>query len=133
MAIAPIFRFRNVRKRLSTTGNTLIYGVIPGADGVGSDYSADEVSAVILTVQVANLSATARPVAVTLADGVPGAGGVVETTLVKDYPVPPNNAFDPLSGNLVLTSGLRIYARATAADQLEVMVSLLEIANATAS
>ena len=52
--------------------------------------------------------------------------------LVKDYPILPQNAFDPLNGNLVLTSKLGLYIQANAKD-VDVVVSLLEIANATAA
>jgi hypothetical protein len=133
MAVAPIFKFRNVRKKLSSTNKTLIYGVIAGSDGVGTDYSPSEVSAVVLTVQVANTSASPVNTTVSVTDGVLGSGGVVETTLVNTYSVPAYNAFDPLSGNLVLTDGLRIYAQAASANNIEIVVSLLEIANASAS
>lgn len=52
--------------------------------------------------------------------------------LVKDYPILPQNAFDPLNGNLVLTSKLGLYIQSNAKD-VDVVVSLLEIANATAA
>ena len=52
--------------------------------------------------------------------------------LVKDYPILPQNAFDPLNGNLVLTSKLGLYIQTNAKD-VDVIVSLLEIANATAA
>lgn len=53
--------------------------------------------------------------------------------LVNDYEVLPNNAFDPLNGNLVLTSKLGLYIQADIANVVDVTVSLLEIANATAA
>ena len=53
--------------------------------------------------------------------------------LVKDYPVLANNAFDPLNGNLVLTSKLGLYILCNVAGVVDVTVSLLEIANATAT
>jgi hypothetical protein len=87
----------------------------------------------VLTIQTANLHTAFSDVTVTVANGVPGGDGVTETMLVNGYPVPPNNAFDPLSGNLVLTDGLRIYAQAATANQIEIVMSLLEIANASAT
>jgi hypothetical protein len=134
MSVAPIFKFRNVRKKLSSTSATILYGVVTGTDGIGTDYSPDQVSAVVLTIQIANSDVSA-PVSATLfvTDGSIGAVSTTETLLVKDYPVPPRNAFDPLSGNLVLTDGLRIYAQAATADKVEIVMSLLEIANAAAS
>ena len=53
--------------------------------------------------------------------------------LVTDYNVLPNNAFDPLNGNLVLTSKLGLFIQADVAGVIDVTVSLLEIANATAT
>ena len=53
--------------------------------------------------------------------------------LVNDYEVLPNNAFDPLNGNLVLTSKLGLYIQADIPNVIDVTVSLLEIANATAA
>lgn len=53
--------------------------------------------------------------------------------LVSDYSVLPNNAFDPLNGNLVLTSKLALIIQADIANVVDVTVSLLEIANATAT
>jgi hypothetical protein len=133
MAIAPIFKFKNVRKKLSSTNKTLLYGVIQGSDGVGNDYSAGEVSAVILTVQISNTSSSPAPVTVSVADGDIGNGQTIENVLVNSYPIPPNNAFDPLSGNLVLTENLRIYAQTSIPNNVEITISLLEIANASAS
>jgi hypothetical protein len=56
----------------------------------------------------------------------------LSVNLVKDYPILPQNAFDPLNGNLVLTSKLGLYVQTNAKD-VDVTVSLLEIANATAA
>lgn len=55
------------------------------------------------------------------------------TYLVKDYSVIANNAFDPLNGNLVLTSKLALIVETDSPGFVDVTVSLLEIANATAS
>jgi len=56
-----------------------------------------------------------------------------QMNLVKDYSVAPSNAFDPLNGNLILTSKLGLYISAEHAGVVNVTVSLLEIANATAT
>lgn len=53
--------------------------------------------------------------------------------LVEDYSVIANNAFDPLNGNLVLTSNLGLYVKCDAKNAVDVVLSLLEIANATAT
>lgn len=53
--------------------------------------------------------------------------------LVENYNVIANNAFDPLNGNLVLTSNLGLYVKCSAKNAVDVVLSLLEIANATAT
>jgi hypothetical protein len=55
------------------------------------------------------------------------------TYLVEDYSVIASNAFDPLNGNLVLTSNLALVVETDTPNYVDVTVSLLEIANATAS
>jgi hypothetical protein len=55
------------------------------------------------------------------------------TYLVEKYSVIANNAFDPLNGNLVLTSKLALVVETDTPNYVDITVSLLEIANATAS
>jgi hypothetical protein len=55
------------------------------------------------------------------------------TYLVEGYSVIASNAFDPLNGNLVLTSNLALVVETDTPNYVDVTVSLLEIANATAS
>lgn len=89
MAVAPIFKFRNVRKKLSTTSATLLYGVVTGSDGIGNDYDPSQVSAVVLTIQIASSDVSA-PVSTTLfvSDGIAGGVSVVQTLLVSQYRCP---------------------------------------------
>jgi hypothetical protein len=138
--VAPIFRFRNVKVRLTTTSPTFIYGVVTYdslqadktlADGV----SPSEVSAVMLTVQVSNASASTVAVSA-FVQNLPSASTfdtVNNRCLVKEYPLVAKNAFDPLSGNLVMSEGDQVWMQASAANQCDVVVSILEIANATAT
>jgi hypothetical protein len=53
--------------------------------------------------------------------------------LVSDYPVIAHNSFDPLNGNLILTSDDVIEIECSVANGIDVTISLLEIANATAT
>jgi hypothetical protein len=140
--VAPIFKFRNVKIRLSSSSPTFIYGVVP-FDGsnpnstLANGVAVDEVSAVILTVQVSNLT-TSPPAAVTVSAYIQNSGSTSSflasaRTLVEDYRLLGNNAFDPLSGNLALSANDQLWVRASAANSCDVIVSLLEIANATAS
>lgn len=55
------------------------------------------------------------------------------TYLVEDYSVIASNAFDPLNGNLVLTNKLALVVETDTPNYVDVTVSLLEIANATAA
>lgn len=149
--VAPIFRFRNVKTRLISNQPTFVYGVnthIPTladrtlAEGVFTD----EVSTVLLTVQISNLTGLpGSPVDATvnvsayiqnstsLTGGVPLFDAVNSRLLVHRYPLISNNAFDPLSGNLVLASHDQLWIQCDTAVACDVTLSLLEIANATAS
>lgn len=123
---APIFKFKSIRKRMDTINPTVIYGVVSGPDGVDPGTLPDEISTVVLTVQITNTSTSVVDVTVQIEDTTS------TYSLVTQYPIPPNNAFDPLTGNLVLTSGSRLIVQAQASNSIDVHVSLLEIANATA-
>ena len=141
--VAPIFKFRNVKVRLTTNAPTLIYGVVQLSTNdtypdrvLASDVEPDEVSSVLLTVQVRNM--TAPSVTVPISAYIQNAESSSEflggaRTLVKDYPLLPKNAFDPLSGNLVMAAGDQLWITAGTANVCDVVVSILEIANATAT
>lgn len=147
---APIFKFRNVKVRLSTTDPTFVYGVmennpsLPGTLDV--DVLPEEVSTVLLSVQVSNLTGgTGFPEPAQTVDVsayVQRSTGLVynenlSRALVYAYPLMSNNSFDPLGGNLVmswdsLNGGDQLWVTADVANSCDVIVSLLEIANATA-
>lgn len=140
MTIPPIFKFRNVRVRLSTTDPTFIYGVISNDtlrpnQTLDPGITPDSVSTVILTVQISNISNPSATVNVSAFVDTATIAGVGMTSLsrnlVKSYPLIPNNAFDPLSGNLILSTGDQLWVQADVANSCDVVVSLLEIANAT--
>lgn len=218
---APIFKFKNIRVKLNSNTDTLIYAVDIGRGQNGLDIGVlpEEVSSVILTVQCANTLNYVQDKEITsftnvgdwinVSDAsdllvgmgvsfrgtsyesivlgrtyyitsVQNTGGnnrftisetfggstfpiggaaivpgdeiyidvdasvkvtakvrdlltLTDTVLVKDYSVPPNNAFDPLNGNLALSAKLALYATANIPGCIEIIVSLLEIANATAT
>lgn len=135
--VAPIFKFRNVKVRLDTTNATFIYGVIPGntANTLATGVDPTEISTVILTVQISNL--TVNPVSVSAyvqnAASPPTFDALSARALVEDYPLVARNAFDPLSGNLVLSANDQLWVQTSAANSCDVIVSMLEIANATAT
>ena len=147
MALPPIFKFKNIRVRLSTADPTLIYGMVSN-NGTPSTLDPGirprDVSAVILTVQISNKTSSPPVTPIPASQTVNVSAYVYNNasltfdaatalTLVRDYPLLAKNAFDPLSGNLVLAEGDQLWIQAATANACDVVVSLLEIANATAS
>jgi hypothetical protein len=131
MSTPPIFKFKNTKTKI-TASNTaqMVYGVIAyngQGNSLDSGINASDVSAVILTVQVSNLLASNVLITVSIVNASN------TRVLVNDYPLIPYNAFDPLSGNLVMTSGDQLMVECSVANGCDVVVSLLEIANATAN
>lgn len=137
MALPPIFKFKNIRVRLDTILPTLIYGMVAN-NGTTSTLDPGirprDVSAVILTVQISNLTTSSVPVTAYVYNSSSLTfDAATARTLVQNYPLLAKNAFDPLSGNLVLADGDQLWLQAASANACDVVVSLLEIANATAS
>jgi hypothetical protein len=129
--VAPIFNLRNVKVHVPDGSNLPIYGVVANTNSYASlapAVAVGEVTVVLLTVQCSNLAAGVVNVTATIVNSVSSTTSV----LVNSYPVIPNNAFDPLSGNLILGPNdvLKITATGGAVD---VVVSLMEIANASSS
>lgn len=133
--VAPIFNLRNVKVHvpdtISSPTPTLVYGVVANTASYASlapTVAVGEVTVVLLTVQCSNLATGVVNVTAEVKNIVSS----TTVVLVKSYPVIPNNAFDPLSGNLILGPNdiLQITATGGAVD---VVVSLMEIANATSS
>lgn len=136
--VAPIFKFRNVKVRLDTTNPIFIYGVVAydslQADKtLGSGVSPDEVTSVVLTVQVSNITSSGVIVSAYVQNSTVTNTFANARALVENYPLVAQNAFDPLSGNLALTSNDQLWIQTSSADSCDVIVSLLEIANATAT
>jgi hypothetical protein len=129
--VAPIFNLRNVKVTLNNSNATPIYGVVPNTTAYASLASGTQitdVTVVVLTVQCSNTG----DVPVNISASVVNSG--VTQYLVKNYTVIPNNAFDPLSGNLILTGNDVLQVQSSlSAGAVDVIVSLLEIANATGS
>ena len=148
---APIFNFRNVKLRIPNGDPLVVYSVASYSNTnpnttlpLGVDPT--EVSIVLLTVQCANITgnisqgAPARKT-INLSVWIENSG--IRNYLVNDYTIIPNNAFDPLNGNIIMSSGdsLRVQVSNPASETtntaitncVDVTVSLLEIANATAA
>jgi hypothetical protein len=145
--VAPIFKFRSVTARLTSTNPTFVYGVVPYVAALANNTLAEgvvvsEVSTVVLTVQVSNITGYTSPALQTVSVSafiqnsttVPPTFDIAQSrVLVFNYPLITNNAFDPLSGNLVLSANDQLWISTNLALSCDVTVSLLEIANATAS
>lgn len=135
--VAPIFKFRNVKVRLDTNTPKFIYGVIPGdtANTLADGVDPTEISTVMLTVQISNLTESTVFVSayVQNAASPPTFDALSARALVEDYPLVARNAFDPLSGNLVLSANDQLWVQTSVANSCDVIVSMLEIANATAT
>ena len=139
MAIAPIFKFKNIKTRITTADTpTFIYGVIAytgsGNNTLDNGIATQDVTAVILTVQISNIiGSTVNVNSWVLNSPTQIWNPNNARVLVQNYPLITSNAFDPLSGNLVLGQYDQLWIQSSAANGCDVVVSLLEIANATAS
>jgi hypothetical protein len=97
------------------------------------------VTAIILMAQIANLTTSTanvsfihyrnRPV---LADaqGNGAQAANTESPLVKDFQIPPNDAGVPLSGKMIIESLDSVRAYADTPNALQLILSVLETANA---
>jgi hypothetical protein len=149
--VAPIFKFRNIKVRLSTDTPTFVYGLnefnpaFPGT--LEDEIDPSEISTVLLSVQVSNQTGvsgfpepaqTVRVSAWVQRSGTLSYNENLARSLVAEYPLVSNNSFDPLGGNLVLSwdelqGGDQLWLQTDVANSCDVIVSLLEIANATAN
>jgi hypothetical protein len=130
---APIFNMRNVKVSVPNSSSAFapVYGVVLNTSSYASlaaGVAATDVSAVVLTVQCANTSSATINVSVIVTNSVAGTSQM----LVSSYPVIPNNAFDPLSGNLILGAN-DVLQVMSVGGTLDVVASLMEIANAASS
>lgn len=113
MAVIPLNTFRTIARNLTTANKTVLYTCPAG------------VTSIVLLAQVANVSN-------------PGTTGKItfwhvrqttETELVKNCPVPIEDARSMLTGRLVLEEGDRISVQAEQANTLKITMSVVESAN----
>lgn len=123
------FTGTNLLGGLSTATTYYVLNIVSGTTFTVSTSPGGAV--VPLTTESGNMTADFSSVKMTAR--VKDLTTLTSVDLVKDYPILANNAFDPLSGNLVLTSRLGLYVECNVAGVVDVTVSLLEIANATAT
>ncbi len=95
-----------------------------GINTVGIYTAPSGYSSIILYSHVSNVGASTATF--TLAHN----RGAVETELIKGGAVPPNDAYVPTDGKVVLESSDYISIVGSSADSLKLVVSILETANA---
>ena len=104
----PINTFKTVTANLTTNTDTL--------------YTSPPItSTIILMAQITNVGATTEDVTAYHYDGTS-----ISTELVKDFPVPTNDAVGVLTGKLILMPGQSFTACASANSALKITLSLLE-------
>jgi hypothetical protein len=111
MAEIPLNKFRLVSKKL-TGGKDEIYSTPVG------------VTAIVLSCQIANTSGNLETITTT----IQRSGSLDEFIIIKDTPVPANDALNPLTGKLVLEVGDTFYISGSSTD-LDTVLSVLENAN----
>ena len=110
MAVLPLNTFRTIARSL--TGSILPLYTCPAG-----------VTSIILMAQVSNTAGVTGRVTFThVRQGV-------STPLVKNCPVPTEDARSVLTGRLVLEEGDRITVQANASDILKIVMSVVESAN----
>lgn len=128
MALIPLNTFKTKTARIGNGINTTstVY-VAP----VG-------VTSIVLMAQIANLGTQTETVSFVhyrnrrvLADaqGNGAQAPNVETFLVKDFPIPPGDAVNPISGKLIIETLDSIRCRGSSTSTLQLTLSILETAN----
>lgn len=107
--------FNNAQEKLNSTNITTVY---TAPNNTSSD------RAVVLSILVANVDgANSADITITKADNSDNEQSLLAWTI----PVPADTALEILANKLVLKAGEKIRATASAADDLHVTVSVLEI------
>jgi len=109
----PLNVFRTVTAEL-TTSNDVLYTAPVGFTGI------------ILMAQITNI--TANPVSTTFSHFK--TTGAIETELVKDFDVAPNDAVNAITGKLILEDGDSVKGSASVNSTLKITLSVLESLNA---
>ena len=107
--------FNNASVKLTTTSATDIYQAPTGNAGD---------RAIVLSCLVANVDGTNNAdITITITDG----SNAVLSTLASTIPVPADASLEVIANKVILKQSQKIRATASAADDLEVTVSALEI------
>jgi hypothetical protein len=111
MAVIPLNTFRTITRNLSTANKTVVYTCPAG------------VTCIVLLAQVANVTTSTGKLTFL------HVRQTTETELVKNCPVPIEDARSMLTGRLVLEEGDRITVQADAGGKLKITLSVVESAN----
>lgn len=109
----PLNVFKTITATL-TTNNEVLYTAPTGFTGI------------ILMAQITNITGTG----VTTTFSHFRTSGAVETELVKDFEVAPNDAINAITGKLILEDGDSVKGSASGNSTLKVTLSVLESLNA---
>jgi len=130
MALIPLNSFKT---------KTKILGVFTSTTATVNTYVAPiGVTSIILMAQISNISTQSQTVSFVHSRNRPiladaqgqGAQAVgVQTFLVKDFDIPPNDAASVLSGKLILEQLDSVKAWAATSSTLQLTLSILETAN----
>lgn len=83
----------------------------------------NDISAIVLSIQVCNTSAVLQRV------GVKIQKGITQTYIIKNAAIPPEEVLNPLSGKIVLEQGDALIMETDTNGVLDATVSILENAN----
>jgi len=108
----PLNKFRLLATGLDS-GSNLIYS------------SSLDVSTIVLSCQITNLSTNTQYTSVQLAKS--GSNSMI--TLLKNGAIPVSESLNPLAGKLVLEKGDKFYITSTVSGSLDTVLSVLENAN----
>jgi hypothetical protein len=125
MAQLPLNKFLTKTAVLTTSTTATVYTAPIG------------VTAIILMAQIANLTTTTQTVSFlhyrtrpVLADAQGNGYQSTGTSfLVKEFPIPENDAGTPLSGKMIIESLDKVYAYAGNENSMQLVLSILETAN----
>lgn len=107
--------FNNAKVKLSSTSITDVYQ---------APNTADSQRAVVLSILVANVDGTnSADITITLANS----SDTELSKLAHTIPVPPDSSLEIVPNKIVLKRGEKIRATASAADDLHITVSVMEI------
>jgi hypothetical protein len=128
MALIPLNTFKTKTAFLTTNTTATVYTAPVGT------------TSIVLMAQISNLGTQTEKVSfihhrrIAILPDAQGNGaqpGNVDTFLVRDYLIPPNDAANPIAGKLILETldSIRCYGSSVNTQTLQLTLSVLETAN----